>query len=96
MDLESNRKYASLTIASGALIEQKLRGAEYFSEDLRYIPVALRPFPDSILANYTNSIIEKYWDHTERLFPLYDGKTLPHHLTVRSTVINVTVMNYTR
>lgn len=28
------------------------------------------------------------------MFPLYDGKTLPFHLTVRSTVIDLNVNNY--
>ncbi len=29
------------------------------------------------------------------MFPLYDGKTLPFHLTVRSTVIEIKVVNHT-
>lgn len=28
------------------------------------------------------------------MFPLYDGKTLPFHLTVRSTVIDLSVDTY--
>lgn len=26
------------------------------------------------------------------MFPLYDGKTLPPHLTIRSTILNITVL----
>lgn len=89
MDLESNQKYAALTVASGALIVEKMDGTEYNKNDVQTTPIALKPYPDSLLVDLVNNIKPKYWDHTQKLFPLYDGKTLPFHLTVRSTVLDL-------
>lgn len=50
MDVESNQKYAALTISSGSLINNYHAGeANYTNNDLQNKPIAIRPVPDSSL-----------------------------------------------
>jgi len=53
-----------LTVASGALIVEKMDGKEYNANDVQTTPIALKPYPDSLLVNLVNKIEPKYWDHT--------------------------------
>lgn len=64
MDLKSNKKYASLTIASGALVAEKPKGEKYTKDDIKITPVRLRQCPDSELIGLKNEIEPKWWDHT--------------------------------
>ncbi len=94
MDIESNMKFASLTIASGALIPSKLSTVDnpkpYDKTDLYNRQVALTPVPDSMLQHLKHYILPEKKEYVRKFFPLYSGKELNHHLSVRSTVINIT------
>jgi hypothetical protein len=94
MDLKSNAKFASLTIASGALIPQKFvsekEASPYNQTDLSNTQIGIRPVPDSKITHLTHKIKSHKQDYTRAIFPLYNGRTLKHHLSVRSTVVNVT------
>ena len=95
MDVKSNEKFASLTISSGSLIPNKIDiyHANYTNVDLHNTPVALNPVPDSLLIGIINKIIPEKWLYVKNSFPLYTGKKLPYHLSVRSTVLNISVIN---
>jgi hypothetical protein len=94
MDIESNMKFASLTIASGALIPSKLSTADnpkpYDKTDLYNRQVALTPVPDSMLQHLKHYILPEKKDYVSEFYPLYNGEELNYHLSVRSTIINIT------
>lgn len=60
LDLYSSKKYASLTIASGALIPTKMVTKKdptpYNHEDIMMKQIAIRPIPDSVIAHLTHQI----------------------------------------
>jgi len=94
MDLKSNAKFASLTIASGALIPTKFASEKnptpYNQTDLDNTQIAIRPVADSKIHHLTHKIKDYKQDYTREIFPLYNGRQLKHHLSVRSTVVNIT------
>lgn len=95
MDLKSNEKFASLTINSGALIDtdtKKITNGKYNMSQLSNMPIAIGPVPDSMLYKLENKILPEKWAYVKENFPLYTGKELPYHLTVRSTVLNITIL----
>jgi hypothetical protein len=100
MDLKSNAKFASLTIASGALIPTKFSSdtepSPYEQSDLDNTQIAIRPVPDSKIKHLTHKIKDYKQDYTRKIFPLYNGRTLNHHLAVRSTVVNITDLSLSK
>lgn len=95
MDLKSNEKFASLTINSGALIDtnsKMITNGKYSALQLENMPIGLGPVPDSMLYHLKNSILPEKWSYVKENFPLYTGRELPYHLSVRSTVLNITML----
>lgn len=67
-----------------------MEASPYNQTDLSNTQIAIRPVPDSKITHLTHKIKSHKQDYTRAIFPLYNGRTLKHHLSVRSTVVNVT------